>query len=70
MSLLMLLCPLGMAAMGGIAWVLTRLPGARTERIARIARRSTCLPVSAKQPAEAEANAPDASAENEVAERV
>jgi hypothetical protein len=23
----MLLCPLGIAAMGGIAWVLTKLPG-------------------------------------------
>ena len=34
MSLLMLLCPLGMAAMGGVAWVLTRLPGKRTGRIA------------------------------------
>ena len=32
MSLLMLLCPLGMAAMGGVAWVLTRLPGKRAER--------------------------------------
>jgi hypothetical protein len=49
MSLLMLLCPLGMAAMGGVAWVLTRLPGKRTGRIARIARRSTCLPVGTSQ---------------------
>jgi hypothetical protein len=49
MSLLMLLCPLGMAAMGGVAWVLTRLPGKRTGRIARAARRSTCLPVGASQ---------------------
>jgi hypothetical protein len=45
-----LLCPLGMAAMGGIAWVLTRLPGRRTERIARMARHTTCLPVGAPQP--------------------
>jgi hypothetical protein len=43
MSILMLLCPLGMAAMGGVAWVLTRLPGKRTG-LARVARRSTCLP--------------------------
>jgi hypothetical protein len=70
MSLLMLLCPLGVAAVGGVAWVLTRLPGKRTERIARMARRSTCLPVSTNQPEEAEADTPDASAENEVAERV
>jgi hypothetical protein len=31
MSLLMLLCPVGMAAMGGITWVLTRLPGKGTD---------------------------------------
>lgn len=65
-----LLCPLGMAAMGGIAWVLMRLPGRRTERIARMARHTTCLPVAAKQPAEAEPSTPDTAAENEVAERV
>jgi hypothetical protein len=45
-----LLCPLGIAAMGGIAWVLTRLPGRRTERIARMARHATCLLMSAPQP--------------------
>jgi hypothetical protein len=44
-----LLCPLGMAAMGGIAWVLTRLPGKRAERVARMARHTTCLPVAASQ---------------------
>jgi hypothetical protein len=49
MSLLMLLCPLGMAAMGGIAWVLTRLPGKRAERVARMARHTTCLPMGASQ---------------------
>lgn len=49
MSLLMLLCPVGMAAMGGVAWVLTRLPGKRTGRIARVARRSTRLPVGVPQ---------------------
>ncbi len=65
-----LLCPLGMAAMGGIAWVLTRLPGRRTERIARMARHSTCLPVGAKQPADVRPSTPDTDAENEVAERV
>jgi hypothetical protein len=70
MLLLMLLCPLGMAAMGGVAWVLTRLPGKRTERIGRMARHSTYLPVGTKQPAEAEQSTPDTNAENEVAERV
>jgi len=48
-GLLMVLCPLGMVAMGGVAWVLTRLPGKRTGRIARVARRSTCLPLPASQ---------------------
>lgn len=66
----MLLCPVGMAAMGGIAWVLTRLPGRRTERIARMARHTTCLPVGAKQTTETERSTPDTSVENEVAERV
>jgi hypothetical protein len=66
----MLLCPLGMAAMGGIAWVLTRLPGRHTKRIARVARHSTCLPVGAKQTAETDRSASDTGAENEVAERV
>lgn len=59
-----------MAAMGGIAWVLTRLPGRRTERIARMARHTTCLPVGAKQPVETERSTPGMGAENEVAERV
>jgi hypothetical protein len=48
-GLLMVLCPLGMVAMGGVAWVLTRLPGKRTGRIARVARRSTRLPLPASQ---------------------
>jgi hypothetical protein len=47
---LMLLCPLGMAAMGGIAWLLRRLPGKRTERIAPVARRSNCLALPHSQP--------------------
>jgi hypothetical protein len=59
-----------MAAMGGIAWVLTRLPERRTERIARMARHTTCLPVGVKQPADVESSTPDTDAENEVAERV
>lgn len=49
MSLLMLLCPLGMAAVGGVAWVLTRLPGKRQGRIARVAQRSSCLPLPTSQ---------------------
>jgi hypothetical protein len=50
--------------------LLTRLPGMRTERIARMARHTTCLPVSTTQPAEAEPSTPDTAAENVVAERV
>ncbi len=53
--------------MGGIAWVLSRLPERRTEWIARVARRSTCLPVGAKQRTEAERSTPDTGAEHEVA---
>jgi hypothetical protein len=45
-GLLMVLCPLAIVATGGVAWVLTRLPGVRAGRIARLARRSTCLPLS------------------------
>jgi hypothetical protein len=52
-----LACPLGMFAMGGVAWMLTRLPGRRTERLARLANRATCMPMGAKsQPAEVQKN--------------
>jgi hypothetical protein len=44
--------------------------GEAHERIARMTRHSTCMPVGAKQPAEAEPSTPDTDAENEVAERV
>lgn len=70
MSLLMLLCQLGMAAMGGVTWVLTRLPGKRTERNGRMGRHSNCLPVGTKRAAEAEQSTPNTNAENGVAERV
>ncbi len=43
-----LACPLGMAAMGGIAWVATRLPGRRADRLARVANRATCMAMGAK----------------------
>jgi hypothetical protein len=61
-GLLMVLCPLAMVATGGIAWVLTRLPGARAGRIARLTRRSTCLPLppSQAQPADDEHHEKDA----------
>jgi hypothetical protein len=64
-----LACPLGMAAMGGVAWVLGRLPGRRAERLARISSRANCMSMGvAKQPSEAEAEetTPTASREAEV----
>jgi hypothetical protein len=50
MSLLMLLCPLGMATMGGVARLLTRLPGSAQDGLRRMAWRSTRLPLPASRP--------------------
>jgi hypothetical protein len=70
-GLLMVLCPLGMVAMGGVAWVVTRLPARRAERIAKVARHSTCLPVGTSQkPGEAAQSTPDAAGEHEITQRV
>lgn len=41
----MLACPLGMAAMGGVAWTLSRLPGRRAKRLANLSRRATCMTI-------------------------
>jgi len=43
-----LACPLGMFAMGGIAWGLGRLPGKRAERLARITGRASCMSTGGK----------------------
>lgn len=60
-------CPLGMLAMGGIAWVLTRLPGRRAERLARVASHVSCMPMAAsKQPDEADRNAQAPSNEEKI----
>jgi hypothetical protein len=65
-SIWILACPLGMFAMGGVAWVLTRLPGRHTERLARGANRATCMPMGAKsQPAEVQKNPFGESSEEE-----
>ena len=50
-----LACPLGMFAIGGIAWGLGRLPGRRAERLARATSRVSCMPVGAtsQRPSEA-----------------
>jgi hypothetical protein len=63
-----LACPLGMAAMGGVAWVLGRLPGRRAERLARISSRANCMSMGAakQQPSEAEEATPTASRDAEV----
>jgi len=46
----LLACPLGMFAIGGVAWGLGRLPGRRAERLARATSRVSCMPVgTAKQ---------------------
>ena len=67
-----LICPLGMAAMGGIAWGLSRLPGRRAERLARISSRASCMSMgSAKQqPVEVNESTPGAGIEHKVAEHV
>jgi hypothetical protein len=41
-----LACPLGMAAMGGIAWALGRLPGRNARRLANLSSRATCMSMS------------------------
>ena len=66
-----LACPLGMFAMGGIAWGLGRLPGRRAERLARISSRASCMSMGAQQQtAEVKESTPDAEAEREVAGHV
>lgn len=52
--------PLGMAAMGGLVWVLARLPGRSAARLASLSSRATCMPMG--QPAaEAHEHGQDAS---------
>ena len=43
----LLACPLGMFAIGGVAWGLGRLPGRRAQRLARATGRVSCMPVGA-----------------------
>lgn len=66
--LFVLICPLGMFAMGGIAWGLGRLPGRRAERLARTASRASCMSMGAtkKPPAELEQDTPVDSAAEKV----
>jgi hypothetical protein len=60
-------CPLGMFAMGGVAWVLTRLPGRRAERLARIANHATCMPTGAgQQPTGIEPSTSSATTQEEI----
>jgi hypothetical protein len=60
----MLACPLGMFAMGGVAWGLRRLPGRRAERLARTASRASCMSMGARPVAEADGSARDTSIED------
>lgn len=68
MSLLMLLCSLGMFAVGGMAWGLGWLPGRRVERLAGTASRASCLLLrdAKRQPSEAGETTPSASVEADV----
>ena len=63
-----LACPLGMFAMGGIAWGLSRLPGRRAERLARTAGRASCMSMGAtkQQSAEVAQDTPGGNAEEKV----
>jgi hypothetical protein len=65
-----LACPLGMAAMGGIAWVLGRLPGRHAARLASLSSRATCMPMGGRQPAEAHENRQDVSTDEKVTAHV
>jgi hypothetical protein len=61
-------CPLGMFAMGGVAWAATRLPGRRAERLARTASRASCMSMGGtkQQPNEGADTTPAASSEAEI----
>jgi hypothetical protein len=39
----LLACPLGMVALGGIAWASTRLLGNRAPRLTSVASRASCM---------------------------
>ncbi len=62
-----LACPLGMFAMGGVAWAATRLPGRRAERLARVANRATCMPMGgSQQPTGVEQSTSSTTAEDKI----
>lgn len=65
-------CPLGMFAMGGIAWGIAKLPGRRAERVARVASRATCMPMAASKqsPEDIDGNAQASSTEEKTAAHV
>ncbi len=46
----LLACPLGMFAMGGVAWAARRLPGQRAQRLRGVAQRATCMPGGSPKP--------------------
>lgn len=71
-SIWILACPLVMFAMGGVAWGLSRIPGRRAQRLARVTSHASCMPIGnvRQQPAEAGERTPSASTEGEIASRV
>ncbi len=46
----LLACPLGMFAMGGVAWAARRLPGQRARRLRGAAERVTCMAGGSRKP--------------------
>jgi hypothetical protein len=50
--LLALACPLGMLAMGGIAWVSARAFGGHSNRFTRMTERASCMPGHRQQSAD------------------
>jgi hypothetical protein len=54
----LLACPLGMAAMGGFAWLAGRLPGHRARRLRGAASRVNCMGSGSRQPVAVDEAAP------------
>jgi hypothetical protein len=54
----LLACPLGMAAIGGFAWLAGRLPGHRARRLRSAASRVSCMGSGSRQPVAVDEDAP------------
>jgi hypothetical protein len=62
----LLACPLGMAAMGGVAWLAGRLPGHRVRRLRSAASRVSCMGSGSPQPVAVDEDAPAQAASSHV----